>query len=131
MSKPTLNAKLRPNKETMEINIMVGSIRAAGVIVSAEHLDKIMRGLAQIRSKMKPSVPTHPPTSGNQISNVLDQPILVNADQKTGGIALTARHPGVGWVAFHVLPSDCRSFLSFLQRWAASDDEPPIPVLLH
>ena len=55
--KVNLNVQLRADRATMEINIVTGARRIAGVILSAAELENVMAGLADIRSKMTPEVP--------------------------------------------------------------------------
>jgi hypothetical protein len=58
-----LNTKLRADLATMEINIVEGPQLVAGVVLNANQLDRVMVGLADIRSRMTPEVPHQMPHS--------------------------------------------------------------------
>ena len=85
----------------------------------AEHIDALMRALAQIREEMTPPVSDDPP----QLQDVqaLHDPILRTAlHEFSGGTLLSIRHPSLGWLPF-LLPSQQRVRIaqSFQQQEAA------------
>jgi hypothetical protein len=100
--KPTLNVRITPNKAIMEINIVrEDGDRIAGVTLTADQLDKVMAGLAQVRSQMTPEVPLEfpvgQPTHRHESSNY-----FFGIDPFSGVPLLSFRSPGFGWLIFGI-----------------------------
>jgi hypothetical protein len=69
---------------------------------TAEHVDSLIRVLAQIREEMSPPVSQEPPRAHPR---ALHNPRYVTElHQFSGGTLLEIRHPSLGWMDF-ILPS--------------------------
>lgn len=85
----------------------------------AEHVDALMKALAQIREEMTPPVADDPPQL--QEVQALHDPVFRTAlHEFSGGTLLSIRHPSLGWLPF-LLPSAQRVRIaqSFQQQEAA------------
>ena len=70
---------------------------------SAQHIDDLIRVLAQIREEMAPAVPEEPP--GSAAIEPLHAPRYVTELHRfSGGTVFEFRHPALGWMEF-LLPS--------------------------
>lgn len=84
---------------------------------SAEHVDGLIRLLAEIREEMSPPVSQEPPRPHR---DALHNPRYVTElDPFSGGTLLEFRHPSLGWMDF-VLPSLERARIT---RFLAEQEE--------
>ena len=67
----------------------------------AEHVDALIRALAEIRAEMAPAVPEEPPPA---VEPLHDPRYVTQLHPFSGGTKLEFRHPSLGWIEF-VLPS--------------------------
>ena len=81
----------------------------------AEHIDALMRALAEIRESMSPQVADEPPQLREALA-LHDPRYASELHTFSGGTLLSIRHPSLGWLPF-LLPSAQR------QRIAASFEE--------
>lgn len=89
----------------------------------AEHIDRLIRVLAEIRAEMSPPVAEEPP-GAHEIEALHDPRYATELHKFSGGTVLEFRHPSLGWLEF-VLPSAERGRIArFLdeqerlwQRW--------------
>ena len=121
--KVTLNTQLRRDRATMEINIITGQRTIAGVVLSAEQLDGVIAGLADIRSKMTPEVPqTFPhgrPTHNHGATNY-----MFGIEPFSGTPTLSFRSSGFGWLSFPI-PAD--EFEKMHHQWQEHKKHPTAP----
>lgn len=109
-----LNVQLRPDHATMEFNIVTDHRMLAGVILSAEELDRVMAGLADIRSKMTPEVPVSfqhdKPTHRHDATKY-----IFGLDPFSEQFLMSFRSPGFGWLTFPVGPAEIEKMYGQLQ----------------
>ena|SRR5512145_1338057 len=74
---------------------------------SAQHVDELIRVLAQIREEMSPPVPEQPPLAG-EVEPLHAPRYATELHQFSGGTVFEFRHPALGWLEF-LLPSTERS----------------------
>ena len=74
---------------------------------SAQHVDELIRVLAQIREEMSPPVPEEPPLVG-EVEPLHAPRYATELHQFSGGTVFEFRHPALGWLEF-LLPSAERS----------------------
>lgn len=113
--KVNLNVQLRADRATMEINIVTGARRIAGVILSAAELENVMAGLADIRSKMTPEVPEKFP-HGQPTHNHAATNYLFGIDPFSGIPSLSFRSPGFGWLTFAIQVAEIERIYRSLQE---------------
>ena len=92
----------------------------------AEHIDALMKALAEIRETMSPAVAEEPPRL--QEAQALHDPRYQTAlHEFSGGTLLAFRHPSLGWLPF-LLPSAQRqriaaSFMAQEAQWGSIHTE--------
>ena len=69
----------------------------------AEHIDALMRALAEIRESMSPQVADEPPQLREALA-LHDPRYASELHTFSGGTLLSIRHPSLGWLPF-LLPS--------------------------
>lgn len=123
-TKPFLNTCLRPDCATMEVNI-IGSEgqRIAGVFLTAPQLDKVMAGLADIRSKMTPEVP-HTFPVGEPTHQHHGTKYAFGIDPFSGNVCVSFRSPGFGWLTYYLPPEELEKMHTSPQR--AKGGIPPL-----
>lgn len=72
----------------------------------AEHIDALMKVLAQIREEMSPPVAEDPPQP-YEAPPLHDPRVRTTLHEFSGGTLLSIRHPSLGWLPF-LLPSQQR-----------------------
>ena len=77
---------------------------------SAQHIDDLIRVLAEIREEMSPAVPEQPP-SQTEIEALHAPRYVTELHRFSGGTVFEFRHPALGWLEF-VLPSVERGRIS-------------------
>jgi len=83
---------------------------------SGPELEEIIRGLAEARAGLEPSVSQEPPTT-------LDAQVLVQEDAlfkfrtlTHGGLRIWLRNEGLGWLAFSLTAADVAGIQVFLNE---------------
>jgi hypothetical protein len=74
---------------------------------NAQHIDGLIRVLAEIREEMSPAVPDEPP-SASELEPLHAPRYVTELHQFSGGTVFEFRHPALGWLEF-LLPSAERS----------------------
>lgn len=79
--------------------------------MEAEALDKLISGMAEVRSRKKPEVARSRPGQVDALSiatpvTVEDSPAMMAVRLKDGRIRIWARSSGFGWLAFNLPTSD-------------------------
>jgi hypothetical protein len=77
---------------------------------TAQHIDGLIRVLAEIREDMSPAVPEDPPAP-SAIEPLHAPRYVTELHRFSGGTVFEFRHPALGWLEF-VLPSTERSRIS-------------------
>lgn len=76
----------------------------------AQHIDELIRVLAEIREEMSPAVPEDPPAPA-EVQPLHAPRYVTELHQFSGGTVFEFRHPALGWLEF-VLPSAERGRIS-------------------
>jgi len=121
--KAILNTRLRPDLATMEINVVGEGGLLAGVVLTADQLDPLMAGLADIRSKMTPEVPQKFP-HGKPTHNHQGTAYFFGVDPFSGVPCLSFRSPGFGWLTFGIAEPELDRIYRLLQE---SKNRPAMP----
>ena len=77
---------------------------------NAQHVDDLIRVLAEIREEMSPAVPEDPPAP-SEVEPLHAPRYVPELHRFSGGTVFEFRHPALGWLEF-VLPSAERSRIS-------------------
>jgi hypothetical protein len=77
---------------------------------NAQHVDDLIRVLAQIREEMSPAVPEDPPAP-SEVEPLHAPRYVTELHRFSAGTVFEFRHPALGWLEF-VLPSAERSRIS-------------------
>src|SRR4051812_1450272 len=78
---------------------------AQSVTLTAAEIDAFIDVLWRVRASMTPEVQTDNPSLSGETLAVDGPQFYVSRDRMKGGSVLQLRHPGLGWIAFH-LPQD-------------------------
>ena len=82
---------------------------------SAQHVDELIRVLAEIREEMSPAVPQEPPAQ-NEIQPLHAPRYVTELHPFSGGTVFEFRHTALGWLEF-LLPSEERGRIArFLEE---------------
>jgi hypothetical protein len=101
-SGPSLNVRIDEGGRTMQFGIIKDGQLAAGIQVTAEELDRIIGGLAQIRSQMSPPVPeTLFPERTTNYAEATHYDVILNP-AAPDEVILSLRNPGLGWLSFGI-----------------------------
>lgn len=110
----TLNLQISPDSATILISVLRPKHKPAGVILTAEQLDNVMAGLADIRSKMTPEVPQSflpdKPTHRHSATKY-----IFGLDPFSEQFLLSFRSPGFGWLTFSVAAAEVEKMHGQLQ----------------
>lgn len=92
--------------------------------LDAPALSKLIAGLARARAAMVPVVPADIPKD-KLVDAAPDPRYFVSQEPMRGGVMLSIRHPGFGWVSFHFLHAEVQTMIGLLSQWSVSPDAPP------
>jgi hypothetical protein len=120
----TLNIQIGPDKATMAVTVLPPNGQSSGVVFTAEQLDRLMAGLADIRSKMTPPVPEEFPL-GKPTHRHRATKYLFGLDPFSQEFLLSFRSPGFGWMTFPIA-------LAAIERmWGQSQELKTRPATPH
>jgi hypothetical protein len=81
----------------------------------AEHIDALMRALAEIRESMSPQVAEDPPELV-QAQALHDPRYRTELHEFSGGTLLSIRHPSLGWLPFLLPSAQRRNIVTVLEE---------------
>lgn len=88
---------------------------AEAVSVSATDVADLIASLGQVRAGMRPEVPRDP-TLGVVVPTITDPRFWVAPESMVGGVLLSLRHPGLGWLYFQIPQLEVEKLVALLQQ---------------
>jgi hypothetical protein len=88
---------------------------AEAVSMNASDVADLIESLGRVRTGMRPEVPRDPKL-GAVVSTVADPRFWVAPEGMVGGVLLSLRHPGLGWLYFQIPSAEIETLVALLQK---------------
>jgi hypothetical protein len=100
-------------------SLVTMNVTAAGMVTSlrltADQVDAMIGAMAATRPHMQPPIAATIP-AGTALKAVLDPRFRIGPEEKSGGMTLLLRHPGIGWVGYVFPKSEMERIGQFVSR---------------